>query len=343
MSDFAKVQPSAPRSVPSSASNPAPGWSLERRNPDTIRRWMPVWGWLHDHYFRVESEGWEHIPRDRPVLLVGSHNGGLAAPDMIMAMYGWFQRFGPERPTYGLMHRNVWLGFPPVAALAEECGALMAHPKMAIAALRQGASVLVYPGGGKDVFRPHSRRNEIEFANNRAFIKLALREGVPIVPVVSSGAHDTLFVLADIYPVMRQLHDWGMPWFLGLDPEVFPIYVGLPWGLGIGPLPNIPWPMPIRLKIGPVLDFSSREFHDGMFKAEEHNTKEMISESFVSGRVTAASMGNACNHRNSPGNNDPRNGSRHASYVDDCYEIVCQTMQTMLADLSANVSSKYKL
>jgi 1-acyl-sn-glycerol-3-phosphate acyltransferase len=234
---------------------PAPGWSLDQRDPSFIKALMPLWAWLYNYYFRVQTSGWEHIPPEQKVLFVGSHNGGLSAPDMFMVMYDWFRRFGVERPVYGLMHASVWQGSPFLAQLATQAGAIVAHPKMAIAALRQGASVLVYPGGAKDVFRPHSLRHQIYFANNQSFIKLALREQVPIVPVISLGAHDTLIVLADLYEPVRQLHKWGMPWLLGLDPEVFPIYLGLPWGLGIGPLPNLPLPVAIRTHVCPAIVF----------------------------------------------------------------------------------------
>jgi 1-acyl-sn-glycerol-3-phosphate acyltransferase len=220
-----------------------------------IQSLMPIWDWLYHHYFRVQTSGWQHIPADPRVLFVGSHNGGIAAPDMVMMMYDWFQRFGTEQPIYGLMHPHVWKGVPEVANLAAQVGALVAHPKMAIAALGQNASVLVYPGGAKDVFRPHAQRHQICLDGNQAFIKLALRENVPLVPLVSYGAHDTLIVLADCYAIVEQLNQWGMPWFLGLDPEVFPIYLGLPWGLALGPLPNLPLPVQIHTRVCPPIWF----------------------------------------------------------------------------------------
>lgn len=235
-------------------SDPRPGWSLERRDEAVIQSFMPIWGWLYHNYFRVQTSGWEQIPPGK-VLLVGSHNGGLAAPDMFMMMYDWFRRFGFSRPVYGLMHPRVWEVALPVAQLAEKVGAIMAHPKMAIAALHQGASVLVYPGGAEDVFRPYNLRNKIYFANRKGFIKVALREEVPIVPVISHGAHETLIVLADIYKQMQQLHEWGMPWLFNIDPVVFPIYLGLPWGIGIGPLPHIPLPVPIQTRVCPPIIF----------------------------------------------------------------------------------------
>ncbi|NJN71323.1 MAG: acyltransferase family protein [Limnothrix sp. RL_2_0] len=235
---------------------PLDGWSLEGRDPVTIEQWMPIWEWLYTYYFRVQTSGWEHIPKDENVLVVGSHNGGLAAPDMWMMMYDWFKRFGTERLTYGLMHRNIWKVFPELAKMAVKTGALEAHPKTAIAALKAGADVLVYPGGGQDVFRPHSQSNKIYFAERRGFIKLALRQKVAIIPAISWGAHDSIYVIDDIYEPMKQfLKTFNLPWLFGIDPEVFPVYLGLPWGLAFGPFPNFPLPTQMHTRVCPVIRF----------------------------------------------------------------------------------------
>lgn len=232
-----------------------PGWSLQTRDPRFIQSLMPLWSWLYHYYFRVQTSGWENIPVTQKVLFVGSHNGGFGAPDMFMMMYDWFRKFGVEQPVYGLMHRKVWQVSPSIGHLAALCGAIEAHPKMASAALQSGASVLVYPGGVQDVFRPYNLRHKICFAGRQGFIKLALRENVPIVPAISCGAHDTLIVLADCYKFLQHLHSLGMPWLLGIDPEVFPIYLGWPWGLAFGPLPNIPFPVPIHTRVCPPIVF----------------------------------------------------------------------------------------
>jgi len=224
------------------------GWSLEERDPAVIESLLPVGQWLHRHYFRVTTDGWHHLPTNGSMLIVGSHNGGLLVPDTLMFMVDWFRQVGTQRPVYGLMHPNVWM-LPIYSQLTVKLGAIMAHPKMASAALRRGAAVLVYPGGAQDLWRLHKDRDRIHFAGRKGFIKLALREKVPIIPAISKGAHDTLIVLADYYKELQQLHDWGMPWPFGFDPMVFPIYLGLPWGLAIGPLPNIPLPVPIHTRI----------------------------------------------------------------------------------------------
>jgi 1-acyl-sn-glycerol-3-phosphate acyltransferase len=212
---------------------------------------MPIWGWLYQHYFRVTSDGWQHIPNaDQPFLAVASHNGGLAAPDMYMLMYEWFHRYGTDRPIYGLMHPDVWKVSPAIAQTAMECGALIAKPESAMRVLRQGSPVLVYPGGIEDVFRPHRWRYRINFAGRTGFVKLALRENVPIIPTVSVGAHDSLLVLGNIYsPISQLVSQWGLSWLGGIDPLTLPIYIGLPWGLACGPLPNIPAPVQVHNRI----------------------------------------------------------------------------------------------
>lgn len=230
------------------------GWSLDERDPEIIQSFMPLWEWFYRYYFRVKTDGWEHIPSEK-VLLVGSHNGGLATPDMIMTMYDWFARFGTDRLVYGLMHPSAWGFNPYIAQFAASTGAVMAHPQMAIAAFQRDASVLVYPGGPQDMFRLHEQRDRINLAGRKGFIKLALREKVPIVPVISKGAHDTLIVMTDIYDLAKQVHNLGVPWLFNVDPEVFPIYLGLPWGVGIGPMPNIPLPVPIHTRVCPPIVF----------------------------------------------------------------------------------------
>ena len=119
--------------------DPFGGWSLEARDPETIANWMPVWEWFYRHYFRVQSDGWDRVPTDsrERVLFVGSHNGGIASPDLPMFMVDWFRRFGFERQIYGLMHPKVWQVARPMAELASRLGAIQAHPKMAFSALRR--------------------------------------------------------------------------------------------------------------------------------------------------------------------------------------------------------------
>jgi 1-acyl-sn-glycerol-3-phosphate acyltransferase len=263
-------------SEPQQTVKTKPGWSLDKRDRNFIQSLMPFWEFLYRYYFRVQTSGWEHIPANEKVLFVGTHSGGMASPDMYMMIYDWFSRFGAERPIYGLMHPKAWLISPQLTEFAAKTGAIIAHPKMAAAALRRDASLLVYPGGGQDLFRPHSMSNQIHFAGRQAFIKLALRENVPIIPLISTGSHDTFFVITDLYPLLQQLHEWGMPWLMGIDPEVFPIYLGLPWGLSIGALPNIPLPVTIHTRVCEAIVFDRYGSKAAMDRSYVNDCYELV-------------------------------------------------------------------
>lgn len=237
-------------------ANQLTGRSLGDRNPALIEEMLPFFDWFYHHYFRVKTDGWEHIPPSGRMLLIGSHNGGLAAPDTTMMTYDWLRRFGVDRPAYALMDPRMWQVFPPVARMGAWVGCLRADSVMAVRALRQEAALLIYPGGARDVFRPHHLRDRICFFGQKGFIKLALIEEAPIVPLISYGAHDTLRVLTDFYPQVdrwRQRRGWSWP--LGLDPGTLPLYLGWPWGLAFGPLPHIPTPVPLHTRVCAPITF----------------------------------------------------------------------------------------
>lgn len=233
---------------------------LKKRDPEFIQSLLPFWELLYHLYFRVETEGWHHIPQQGSFLLVSSHNGGLAAPDIYMFLVDWFRRFGVYRPAYGLMAREAFTSPRSVATVCR-MGAVPAVVRVATTALRSGAPILVYPGGIDDLFRPYSERNQIKLAGRKGFIKLALRENVPIIPLVSVGAHETLVILTDCKELMQWLRQQGLVDSSTAMTRVFPIYLGLPWGLGMGFAPNLPLPTKIYTRVCSPIRFkrSGRE------------------------------------------------------------------------------------
>ena len=71
---------------------------------------------------------------------------------------------------------------------------------------------------------------------------------MPITPVVSVGAHETLFVLARGNRLAKLL---GLSKLARVD--VLPLWLGLPFGIGWGPLPNVPLPSKIKLQVLPPI------------------------------------------------------------------------------------------
>lgn len=227
---------------------------LEKRDPEFLQSLLPFLQLLYHLYFRVETDGWHHVPENGKFLFVGSHNGGIVAPDLYMFLVDWLRRFGAYRPIYGLMQPEAFTSPETVTSVAR-LGAVPATFKFATAALSREAPILVYPGGVDDVYRPYSKRHQIELAGRKGFIKLALRENVPIIPLVSVGAHETLVILTDCKDLMQWLRKQGIVDSSTAMTRVFPIYLGLPWGLGMGIRPNLPLPSKIYTRVCSPIQF----------------------------------------------------------------------------------------
>ena len=226
--------------------------SLDERDAEFIERQLRILGPLMDVYFRGEVRGLDNVPAEGPVLMVGNHSGGLVIPDTWVFETAFFRHFGVDRPTYALAH-NMVMGLPVIGTFLRRLGTLPAHPDSARDALRQGGAVLVYPGGDEDTFRPWSQRNRIHLARRTGFIRLVLQERVPIVPVVSIGGQETLFIPSDGRALARRL---GLERF---RIKALPMVVAPPWGVSPGDfLFHLPLPAKITVQCGEAIDFHAR-------------------------------------------------------------------------------------
>lgn len=225
---------------------------LDARDPELIRRQLPAWWALATLWFRAEVDGLEKVP-DGPVLLVGNHSGGLLTPDTVITMLAWNAYFGVDRALYSLAHAMA-TGVPVLNDLTRRFGAITAGIDAAEAAFERGASVLVYPGGDREVYRPWSRRHRIDFDGRQGFLRLAHRAGVPIVPVVAEGGHDTMMVLTDGRRLARLLRLERLGRI-----KVLPVTLGLPFGIAVGGFPpHLPLPAKIRVQVLDPIDLHAR-------------------------------------------------------------------------------------
>lgn len=222
---------------------------LGARDERFIRRVLPLLGVFYDEYFRCETEFVAEIP-EGACLVVGNHNAMTGIPDMFCHMVAFWRRYSPSRLGFGLMH-DAPFSFPFAGAWLNAAGAVAAKPINAKRSLDRRAATLVFPGGDLDSCKPFSRRYEIEFGRRRGFIRTALREGVSIVPVVSAGAHQSLFIATDGRSIADAL---GLP--ARFRSNVWPIGFALPYGLVFGlPAPHLPPPVKIHTRIGPPITF----------------------------------------------------------------------------------------
>jgi 1-acyl-sn-glycerol-3-phosphate acyltransferase len=224
-----------------------PPADLDERDPDYIRESLPRLWLLASLYFRGEVRGLGNVPEDGPVLLVGNHSGGNLTPDTIVFTLAFSTYFGVERPFHQLAH-NLVLSFPGLSYL-RKYGTVAASHENARKALEAGAAVLVYPGGDYEVHRPSWHRHRVDFGGRKGFIRLALDQDVPIVPVVAAGGQETAFFLSRGEHLASAL---GLDRLLRL--KVLPISLALPWGLNVGDmLGHIPLPAKITVEALPPI------------------------------------------------------------------------------------------
>lgn len=195
-------------------------------------------------YFRAEVRGLERI-RPGTGLYVGNHSGGIMTPDSFVFSAELWRAHGVDYLPYGLGHEYA-IQLPGLHQIIVPLGAVRASHVNADRLLGAGKKVMVYPGGDVDSMRPSRKRFELVFDGRTGYIRAALRNRAPIIPVVSAGGHDTLRILDDGRWLAK---------LLGIDrppirTHVWPVTLSIPWGLTFFPPPvYIPWPSRILQEV----------------------------------------------------------------------------------------------
>jgi 1-acyl-sn-glycerol-3-phosphate acyltransferase len=211
-----------------------------------MQRQKFFWNALVDYWFRMEFDGWENLP-EPPLLLVGIHSGAPFVWDAWTVGVQW-RRFGQDRLLHGTAH-DALMAIPLIGRYFRAMGVLPAAPDSMATALAEGRDVAVWPGGEVDSLRPWHERDMANLAGRSGFVKMAIRAGVPIVPIATVGAGDAMPVLirGDRLSQMLRLDKL-------LRLKVFPAALSLPWGVAPAALPQFPLPAKIRTRLMPAVD-----------------------------------------------------------------------------------------
>lgn len=147
---------------------------------------------IYTHWFRVEWEGFEHLPDDGGALLVANHAGAIP-PDAPSIMHGIEKDLG--RPVYGLAE-NLFRTMPVVGTLWSRSGGVAAHPDNAFRLLHdEHQLVLVFPEGTKGTGKLYADRYRLRRFGRGGFVEIAMRAGVPVIPIAVMGAEETMPIL----------------------------------------------------------------------------------------------------------------------------------------------------
>jgi 1-acyl-sn-glycerol-3-phosphate acyltransferase len=203
---------------------------------------MPLlrpWHWLT----APKSIGIERVPERGPLLFVGNHTifGVLDAPMMFYELYtkrGIVLRALGDHlhfriPVWGEFLRR----FGVVDGTRGNCAALM----------RAHASILVFPGGGREVAKRKGEKYKLIWKTRVGFARMAIRFGCPIVPFAAVGAEEAFDIVLDANDLMASPLGAILD-RLGVRDDVL-----MPIVRGIGPTP-LPRPERLYFHFSPPID-----------------------------------------------------------------------------------------
>ena len=205
-------------------------------------------GRLMKWYFDPVFEGLEYISPDRPTLLVGNHSrfGGLEMQLFFNTVYverGVFPRGLSDRLHYKI---------PGWRDALTASGAVLGSREMCSAMMEAGETLLVYPGGGREVTKGRGTNYKLLWESRTGFVRMAIKHGYSITPFCSVGPDDAFDVLFDTDSFVREYFgDWIKE--RGLDKALLNggVIPPIPRGIGMSVLPR---PEKFYFKIGKPIE-----------------------------------------------------------------------------------------
>lgn len=185
---------------------------------------------MYRYYFRVDAEGLENIPTEGGALLVANHSGVLP-PDAAAIMHAIETEMG--RPVYGLAE-HLFKTIPYVSVAWARVGGVSAHPENAHRLLHDEEQLaLVFPEGAKGPAKTFRERYQLRRFGRGGFVEVAMRAGVPVVPIAFVGAEEAMPNFANVP---------GLAKLIGLPFAPIPVPFYLPAKMHFKVLPPVNFP-----------------------------------------------------------------------------------------------------
>jgi 1-acyl-sn-glycerol-3-phosphate acyltransferase len=202
-------------------------------DPKFAAKVAPIFAWIYQNYFRVETHDVNLVPDGR-CLIIGNHSGQLPFDAMMINMAVFLERREP-RILRAMIEKFV-TQLPYVSYIFERCGQIIGTPDNCRRLLTAEEGILVFPEGVRGINKLfHQRYLLQEFG--LGFMRLALETGTPIVPVATVGAEEQAPALFNLKSVAKV---FGMP--------TLPIALGL--------MSILPYPTKYRIYFGEPMHFT---------------------------------------------------------------------------------------
>lgn len=155
---------------------------------------------LQRFYFRPTFLGAENLVPNKPAMYVGNHTiyGVLDSPILIDYLFNEHKIAVVSLADHMHFHIPVW------KEVVKRVGGVDGVQEYAKEAMRQGYSILVFPGGGREVIKRKGEAYQLIWKQRFGFLKLAQEFGYDIAPFVALGGDEVFDLGFDANVLLKQ-------------------------------------------------------------------------------------------------------------------------------------------
>ncbi|MBC6677508.1 1-acyl-sn-glycerol-3-phosphate acyltransferase [Acinetobacter johnsonii] len=162
-------------------------------------KWIKRLSALSKLYFTPTFIGAEQLDASQPAMYVGNHSmyGVLDSPMLIDYLYNEHQVAVVSIADHSHFYLPLW------RSVVKKFGAVDGVPDYVREAMQQGYSILVFPGGGREVLKREGEQYHLIWKQRYGFLKLAQEFGYDIVPFAALGGDEVFDIGFDANKVVQ--------------------------------------------------------------------------------------------------------------------------------------------
>jgi len=187
--------------------------------------------WMYRRYFRCRVEGIDRVPAGR-ALLVANHSGQIPIDGMMIAT-AMLLDHDPPRLVRSMVEK--WAAtMTVISTFFARCGQVVGLPENCRLLLEREELILVFPEGTRGISKTIDRAYQLEEFGS-GFVRLALENRAPIVPVAVVGAEEQYPSVANLKAIADLVGAPAIP--------VSPLFL-------LGPIGFLPLPTRYHIAFG---------------------------------------------------------------------------------------------
>ena len=162
-------------------------------------KWIKRLSALSKVYFTPTFIGAEQLDASQSAMYVGNHSlyGVLDSPMLIDYLYNEHQVAVVSIADHSHFYLPLW------RSVVKKFGAVDGVPAYVREAMQQGYSILVFPGGGREVLKREGEQYHLIWKHRYGFLKLAQEFGYDIVPFAALGGDEVFDIGFDANKVVQ--------------------------------------------------------------------------------------------------------------------------------------------